>query len=177
MTISSSKANALGMLKTPVIAALYVAISACAPPRIMVYDPADWQFLANEETGWFDHCLGVEIRTYRTTIGDEHQQFFRQEFEILNTTASDVELAAATILRTGGKDYSGEMVRLYSPQGQLVGAGDYAEFAAIFELEYSASAALDQRIEIQFAVGNSALDRESCVLRLVRPIWRDLDQQ
>ena len=117
---------------------------------------------------WFRRFEEIEVRSYRQVSEDGSQKTLRVDFEVTNSSAKSIQIERAARLDNGGRFVEGEMIRLFSPQNTSVKAGEYAEFAAVFEIGKSLHGALADRLRIAFNIRLHDGRQEEFVLVIVR---------
>ena len=145
-----------------------LVLAACDTPSPLIYEPTNWQRVQGEDFAWQSNWGKVEIRSYRQVGEDDRWPSFRVEFEIYNNSAAAITFVESATLETRDRAHAGTMVRLFSPEGLTVKAGDYAQTAAVFEFPQPAREMLGETVRVTFSAAQSGKDRQRFVLELAR---------
>ncbi len=129
-----------------------IVLSACNPAEPLIYDPMNWTPVRDEAQVWKSVVDGAEIHVFRQTVQDQQAHSFRLHFELFNKTKSVLTLPATAKLASGDALIDGQIIRLFSPEGLTISAGEYTEFAAVFDLAQSAEETLTESLKITFTL-------------------------
>ena len=147
---------------------LALALTACGPQQPVIYEPANWQQVPNDTMAWFRQSEEIEVRCYRQVSEDARRKTLRVNFEVTNSRGENIRIERAARLENGTVFVEGEMIRLFSPDGLTVKPGEYAEFAAIFEIGSPLHDALADRLTVAFTTRLHDGREEQFALVLVR---------
>lgn len=130
--------------------ALVLSLAACRPSEPLVYDPVNWTESETGDQTWFFASGGLELRSFRQIQQDPRKTTFRVDFELDNQSSNTVRLDDVTTLDTRGQLFQGQIFRLFTPDNAVLAAGDYTEFAAVFDLGQPVGDVFQDRLRITF---------------------------
>lgn len=145
-----------------------LVLAACDAPTPLIYEPTKWQRVQGEDFAWQSNWGKVEIRSYRQIREDDRWPSYRVEFEIYNNSSAAITFVESATLETRDRTHVGTLVRLFSPEGLKVKAGDYAQTAAVFEFPQPAREMMGETVRVTFYAAQSGKGRQRFVLELAR---------
>jgi len=130
--------------------ALVLSLAACRPSGPLAYDPVNWTKSETGDQTWLFVSDGLELRSFRQIQQDPQKTTFRANFELFNKSANSVRLDDVATLDTRGQLFQGQLFRLFTPDNAALAAGEYTEFAAVFDLGQPVGDIFQDRLRITF---------------------------